>query len=138
MFCREHAAQLRDVYSDIAATGVDVIAIGTGNMMYAKAFVDDEKVPFAVLVDDDGLAAQAVSPKGGARALATMFSPSVLSAARRARKAGHRQHKVGSRSLQLGATFVIAPGGKILYSHLDSDFGDHAPLADVMAALHTT
>jgi hypothetical protein len=37
--------------------------------------------------------------------------------------------------MQLGATFVIAPSNKVLYQHLDSDVGDHAPLADVLASL---
>lgn len=135
MFCREHAAQLRDNYSDITATGADVVAVGTGNMMYAKSFVDDENVPFTVLIDEDGDAAEAASLKGGAKALAGMLSPNVMRAGKRARSAGHRQHKSGTRPLQLGATFVIAPGGKVLYEHLDTDFGDHAPLALVMAAL---
>ena len=135
MFCREHAAQLRDNYSDITAAGADVVAIGTGNMMYAKSFVDDEKVPFAVLVDEDGDAAEVASLKGGAKALAGMLSPNVMRAGKRARTAGHRQHKSGTRPLQLGATFVIAPGGRVLYQHLDNDFGDHAPLAEVMAAV---
>ena len=126
---------MRDNYSDITATGADVVAIGTGNMMYAKSFVDDEKVPFVVLVDEDGDAATTASVKGGAKALAGMLSPSVLKAGNRARKAGHHQHKTGSRSLQLGATFVMGPGNSVLYGHLDKDFGDHAPLAEVMAAL---
>ena len=126
---------MRDNYSDITAAGADVVAVGTGNMMYAKSFVDDEKVPFGVLVDENGDAAEAASLKGGAKALAGMLSPSVMKAGNRARKEGHRQHKSGTRPLQLGATFVIAPGGTVLYSHLDNDFGDHAPLADVMAAL---
>ena len=126
---------MRDNYSDITATGADVVAIGTGNMVYAKSFVDDEKVPFAVLVDEDGDAAEAASVKGGAKALTGMLSPSVLKAGNRARKAGHHQHKTGSRSLQLGANFVMGPGNSVLYSHLDKDFGDHAPLAEVMAAL---
>ena len=128
---------MRDAYTDITATGADVVAIGTGNVMYAKAFVDDEKVPFAVLVDEDGEAATAASVKGGAKMLVSILSPSVLSAGKRARKAGHRQHKLGTRSLQLGATFVVGPGDTVSYSHLDGDVGDHAPLADVMAALQT-
>ena len=136
MFCREHAAQLRDNYSDITARGADVVAVGTGNMMYAKSFVHDEMVPFAVLLDEDGDAAEAASLKGGAKALAGVLSPNVLRAGKRARTAGHKQHKVGSRPLQLGATFVMAPGGKVLYEHLDKDFGDHAPLTDVMGALN--
>jgi peroxiredoxin len=135
VFCREHAAQLRGIYNEITAADAEVVAIGTGNAMYAKAFVDDEHIPFPVLLDEDGEAANVASVKGGAGALFKLASPSVLKASARARKAGHHQGKTGSRPLQLGATFVIGPGENIIYEHLDNDVGDHAPLADVLAAL---
>ena len=135
MFCREHAAQLRGIYTQITEVGADVVAIGTGNTLYANAFATDEQIPFAVLVDEAGDAARAASLKGGAGALFKLGSPSVLKASARARKAGHHQGKTGTRPLQLGATFVIGSGNHIVYQHLDHDVGDHAPLADVLAAL---
>jgi peroxiredoxin len=135
VFCREHAAQLRGIYDEITATGAEVVAIGTGNAMYAKAFTADEQIPFTVLLDEDGEAAEVASVKGGAGALFKLASPSVLKASARARKSGHHQGKTGSRPLQLGATFIVGPGEEVVYEHLDNDVGDHAPLADVLAAL---
>jgi peroxiredoxin len=135
VFCREHAAQLRGIYDEITAADADVVAIGTGNAMYAKAFIADEHIPFTVLLDEDGEAAGVASVKGGAGALFKLASPSVLKASARARKAGHHQGKTGSRPLQLGATFVVGPGDTIVYEHLDNDVGDHAPLAEVLDAL---
>ncbi len=134
MFCREHAAQLRDNYDQITALDAQVVAVGTGNAMYATAFVADERIPFTVLIDDDGAAARAAAVKGGAGTMLKIASPKVLKAGARARKAGHRQHKTGDRPTQLGATFVVRDGS-VVYSHLDDDVGDHAPLADVLAAL---
>jgi peroxiredoxin len=134
MFCREHAAQLRDRYNEITALDAQVVAVGTGNPMYAAAFVADERIPFPVLIDESGDAARAAAVKGGAGAMLKLASPSVLRAGARARKAGHRQHKTGDRPTQLGATFVVRDGS-VVYSHVDNDVGDHAPLADVLAAL---
>ena len=54
---------------------------------------------------------------------------------KRARAAGHRIHKSGKRVTQLGATFVIGPGGQVRYEHVDANSADHAPVDDVVAAL---
>ncbi len=127
---------MRGVYSDITAAGSDVVAIGTGNAMYANAFIADEKIPYTVLIDGDGTAAKAASVKGGLGVLLKLATPSVLKAGKRARAAGHKQGKTGDRPMQLGATFVVKPGNTVVYEHLDDDVGDHAPLADVLAALN--
>ena len=127
---------MRGAYSDITAAGSDVVAIGTGNAMYANAFIADEKIPYSVLIDGDGTAAKAASVKGGLSVLLKLATPSVLKAGKRARDAGHKQGKTGDRPMQLGATFVVKPGNTVAYEHLDDDVGDHAPLADVLAALN--
>ena len=54
---------MRTHYSEIQGLGGDVIAIGTGDIKYAAAFVADEDVPFPVLVDDQGAAARAAQVK---------------------------------------------------------------------------
>lgn len=101
--------------------------------MYAKAFVSDERIPFTVLIDEAGEAARAAAVKGGPSMMLKLASPSVLKAGARARKAGHRQHKTGDRPTQLGATFVVRDNA-VVYSHLDDDVGDHAPMAAVLSA----
>jgi peroxiredoxin len=124
---------LRRAYTDITARGADVVAIGTGDVRYARAFVEDEQIPFLVLVDDDAIAAKAASVKrvNALRLLGT----STWRATRKTWRAGYRIHKSGKRVNQLGATFVIGPGSTIHYEHIDADSTDHAPLDEVVGAL---
>jgi len=100
---------------------------------YARGFIDEEQIPFLVLVDDDAAAAKAASvPKVN---FFTLVGPSTWSATRKTWREGYRIHKSGKRVNQLGATFVIGPGPTIAYEHLDGDSTDHAPLDAVLGAL---
>jgi peroxiredoxin len=128
---------LRGSYDEIRRRGAEVVAVGTGSVRHAAAFVADEDVPFPVLVDDDARAARAASVRrvGFFRLLTDRRS---REGAKRARAAGHRIHKVGRRVTQLGATFVIGPGEEVHYEHVDDHSADHAPLDQVLAALPTT
>jgi peroxiredoxin len=125
---------LRGHYDEITGAGAEVVAVGTGDERYAKAFVADEQVPFPVLVDDDAAAATAVTVKK-VNFLTLLFDPRSLKGARRAHRAGFRVKKSGRRVTQLGATFVLGPGSTVRYAHVDAHTADHAPLADVLAAL---
>jgi peroxiredoxin len=127
---------LRERYDDIKDRGAEVVAIGTGDQRYAAAFVDDEDVPFPVLVDDDGVAARAASVRKASPL--GLFDPRSFPGARRATRAGHRIHKSGKRVTQLGATFVVGPGDDVHYEHLDAHTADHAPLDAVLDSLPST
>jgi peroxiredoxin len=125
---------LRDRYDEISSRGAELVAIGTGNVSYARAFVAEEHIPFPVLVDDRAEAARAAAvPKMNFFRLVT--NPNSRKAMARAREAGHRIHKAGRRVTQLGATFVIGPGDEVRYEHVDADSSDHAPVDAVIAAL---
>ena len=124
---------MRRSYPEITALGADVVAVGTGDVRYAKAFVADEEIPFLVLVDDQAVAARAASvPRAS---WLTVARPASWSGSRRAWADGFRTHKAGKRVTQLGATFVLGPGPRLRYQHLDGNSSDHAPLEAVMAAL---
>lgn len=115
------------------ATGAGVVAIGTGGKRYAKAFIEDERVPFDVLLDEDGSAAKVV----GTNTLSGLglIKPSQVRAGLRATASGHRQGNPGRRWQQLGATLVIAPGDELLYEDFEDHAGDHADLDEVLAVL---
>ncbi len=132
MTCRERAGQVRDRYQDFTDAGIGVTAIGTGGKRYADAFIADERVPFPVLLDEDGSAAEVVGT--GKLGVASLVSPAAWMAGARSTVAGHRQHKTGRRPLQLGATVVIGPGDKLLYVDFEKYAGDHADLDEVLAA----
>jgi peroxiredoxin len=125
---------LREHYDKITAAGADVVAVGTGDERYASVFVAEEAIPYPVLVDDQGEAANAASvrkvsfPK-------LLFDPRSMSGAMRAHRAGYRVRKSGKRVTQLGATFVIGPGPVLRYQHVDEHTADHAPLDEVVATV---
>ena len=124
---------MRRHQSEIEATGARIVAIGTGNRQFAAAFVHDESIRFPVLVDDKAEAAKAIE-LGRTSALG-LLKPSVFAGRRRAASAGHTQKRLGERPMQLGATLVIAPGGEVLYQHMDDDVADHAPIKEILEAL---
>ena len=125
---------MRDHHDEITEVGAEVVAVGTGDERYAKAFVADERVPFPVLVDDHGEAARAAAVKK-VNFATLLFDPRSLKGARRAHRDGYRVKKSGKRVNQLGATFVVGPGSRVRYEHVDVHTADHAPLADVLAAV---
>lgn len=127
---------MRDHYDEIASAGGEVVAIGTGDERYAKAFVADEEVPFAVLVDDAAEAAHAASVKK-VNFATLLFDPRSMKGARQAHRDGYRVKKSGKRVNQLGATFVIGPGSTVRYEHIDVHTADHAPLGEVLAAVRS-
>jgi peroxiredoxin len=124
---------LREHYDEITALDADVVAIGTGDRRYAETFVRDERIPFLVLVDDDGTAAQAAS----LRTLNwfELLHPRTWKATRETSKRGYHVHKSGTRVRQIGATFVIGAGNRVRYEHVDRDSTDHAPFDEIVAAL---
>jgi peroxiredoxin len=120
-------------HGEIRARGADVVAVGTGDVRYAASFVEEERIPFPVLVDDDGAAARAASVRSAS--WAGLLHPRTWGASVATWRRGHRVHASGARVTQLGATFVVGPGDTVAYAHLDADSTDHAPLDDVLAHL---
>jgi peroxiredoxin len=131
--CRERAGQVRERYEEIVATGARVVAVGTGGKRYAKAFIEDLRVPFEVLLDEDGSAAEIVGTKTIGIGMAV--NPKAWVAGARAVKAAGPQGKTGRRPMQLGATLVIGPGDELLYADFEEFAGDHADLDEILAVL---
>ena len=50
-------------------------------------------------------------------------------------RAGHRQHSIGRRPRQLGATLVIGPGDRLHYDDFEDNAGDHADLDEILGVL---
>ncbi len=110
-----------------------MVAVGTGGKRYAKAFIEDERVPFDVLLDEDGTAADIVGTKSFNAA--TLLRPAQWVAGARSVSSGNVQHKTGRRPTQLGATLVIGPGDELLYADFEDYAGDHADLDEVISVL---
>ncbi len=90
-------------------------------------------MPFPVLLDEDGSAADIVGT--ASIGPAALLKPGQFSAGFRSFAGGHRQGKAGRRPTQLGATLVMGPGDEILYEDFEEYAGDHADIDEVLSAL---
>lgn len=90
-------------------------------------------MPFEVLLDEDGSAAEIVDTK--TLSATSLLSPRQIKAGIRATVSGKRQHNAGRRPFQLGATLVIAPGNDLRYADFEDFAGDHADIDEVIAAI---
>ncbi len=92
-------------------------------------------MPFDVLLDEDGDAAEIV----GTRKMTTgsLLKPSQVFAGARALAKGNIQRNPGRRPFQLGATLVIGPGDQLLYEDFEDFAGDHADIDDVLKAIQS-
>jgi peroxiredoxin len=123
---------LRDAYDEIRATGARLVVIGNGQPWQAKAFRQDEQIPFELWVDPDMRAYRAA---GLRRGWTKALSHRSLAHAVRALRGGYRQTKVEGDPWQLGGAFVITPAGAMVYEQVSREAGDHAAVPDLLAAL---
>jgi hypothetical protein len=126
-------AQLSASQSALQAKGARLAAIGLGERNYARLFRAEIGMRFPLLIDEKREAYRAAGLK---RATPFhVFRRDNAGARRRARAAGHRQHRSGKNPLQLGGTFVFGPGNTDRFAHVSETFGDTAPMEAVLAAL---
>lgn len=90
-------------------------------------------MPFPVLLDEDGDAAEIVGT--GTLGAASLLRPDAIAAGVGSFLKGNRQKNAGRRPMQLGATIVIGPGDEILYEDYEDYAGDHADIDEVIQAL---
>ena len=124
---------MRDAYPEVQRAGGEVVAVGTGNPPMARAFVEDYRIPYPVLIDADARAATAATI--GRMSFLGMFTPASYPGTIRAWRAGHRIGMSGDRVTQLAASFVVGPGPTLYYEHRNEHGADHPPLDEVLAAL---
>jgi hypothetical protein len=124
---------LRDREAELRARGARLAAIGLGDAVYARAFREDSRIRFPLLIDAERLAYRVAELQSAS--LLHVLRPDNILALLRARAAGHRQRRKGPNPFQLGGSFVLGPGDVDRYAHVSRTFGDNAPVAALLAAL---
>lgn len=123
---RTHEQAIRD-------KGAVLAAIGLGDSMYAREFRKETGITFPLLVDEKRQAYEAAELKSAN--IFHLLRGDNAEARKRAREAGHQQHRLGKNPFQLGASFVFAPGNVDRFIHISETFGDSASPAALIAAL---
>src|SRR6185437_8162863 len=132
-FCSEHVAQLRAHEEEFRRKGASLAAVGLGDMSYAKFFREKTGIDFPLLVDEKREAYKAIELKNAS--LLHLLRRDNMQARKRAKAAGHKQHRLGKDPFQLGGSFVFAPGNKDLFIHVSETFGDNAASEDLLRAI---
>jgi hypothetical protein len=132
VFCREQVAEIRAVRSEIEARGAEIVFVGNGTPRAAAWFQKKFAADSIVLTDPELVTYKAIGARSGI--LSTM-GPSAWGAGLRAFRSGARQSTTKGHPYQQGGLVVMAPRNRVLYKHVSRAAGDHAPVADVLAAL---
>jgi hypothetical protein len=124
---------LREFEDEFRKKGASLAAVGLGDEKYARFFREKTRIKFPLLIDDKREAYKAVGLKHAS--LLHLFRRDNMQARKRAKAAGHKQHRLGKDPFQLGGSFVFLPGNKDLFVHVSETFGDNASPKDILAAL---
>ena len=124
---------MREHEQDFRKKGAGLVAVGLGDVAYAKHFREDAKIAFPLLIDDKREAYRAIALRKAS--LRHLLRKDNAAYRKRAKAAGHRQHRLGKDPLQLGGSFVFAPGNVDRFVHVSETFGDNASPTDILAAI---
>jgi AhpC/TSA antioxidant enzyme len=132
VFCREQVAEIRAARGEIESRGAGIVFIGNGTPRAAAWFQQRYAADSTVFTDPDLVSYKAIGARSG---LASTLGPGAWGAGIRAFRSGARQSTTKGHPYQQGGLVVMAPGNKVLYQRISRAAGDHAPVADVLAAL---
>ena len=123
---REHEQAFRN-------KGAALAAVGLGDRNYARMFREETGIAFPLLIDEKRDAYRVADLKS-ANILHLLRSENAV-ARKRARAAGHHQHKLGQNPFQLGGSFVFGPGNVDQFAHISQTFGDNATVTALLEAI---
>jgi AhpC/TSA antioxidant enzyme len=132
VFCREQVAEIRGKRSEIEALGGGITFVGNGTVRAAAWFQKKFAADSTVFTDPQLSSYKAIGARSG---MLSTLGPSAWGAGMRAFRSGARQSTTKGHAYQQGGLVVMAPGNRVLYEHISRAAGDHAPVADVLAAL---
>ena len=124
---------MREFEAEFHRKGAHLAVVGLGDVSYARFFREKTGIHFPLLIDDKCVAYKTVGLRHAS--LLHLLRRDNMQARRRAQAAGHKQHRLGKDPLQLGGSFVFAPGNKDLFVHVSETFGDNAAPVDMLKAI---
>jgi len=120
---------------DFKAAGANLMLIGQGTPRQAAEFRRRQGIQLPVLADRDRVSYKAAGTRVGG--VTDLFSPQTVAKGLLATARTKRtQTRTIGHPAQLGGTLVIAPDGRVAWSHLAQDASDNASPEDIVAALH--
>jgi peroxiredoxin len=118
---------------DFKAAGVKLVLVGQGTPRQAAEFRRRQGIQLPVLADHDRVSYKAAGTKVGG--VTDLFSPQTVAKGLLATARTKRtQTRTIGHAAQLGGALVIAPDGRVAWSHMAQDASDNASPDEILAA----
>jgi peroxiredoxin len=128
--------QLHRARSEFDQAGARLVLIGQASPRQAAHFRRRQGIQLPVLADSERVSYRAAGAKVGG--VADLVGPKVVV---KGALTGLREKTIQGRTVgsptQLGGTLVIAPDGRVTWSHMSKDAGDNATPEDILAAVRS-
>jgi hypothetical protein len=133
--CRDHAVQLHRAREQFEAAVVPLVLIGQATSRQAAQFRRRREIDLPVLADESRASYKAAGAK--VASAGELLGPRSVSKglARTVRSRGKiHQGRIIGDAAQLGGVMVIAPDGRVAWSHMSEDASDNATPEEILAA----
>lgn len=128
--CNFRMHELAEHYSQLQERNIEVIAVFESSNETLQAYLEDTKIPFAVVGDPELVLYQKYGvEKSVGKMLSTMFKKQPKQDMKQGKALfdGKKYKRDGSQT-RIPADFVIDPTGKLAQVHYGTYIGDHLPL----------
>jgi AhpC/TSA antioxidant enzyme len=126
--------QLHRVRKEFQDADARLVLIGQATPRHAAHFRRRYGIQLPVLADEERVSYRAVGAKRGG--FSDLFAPKVVA---KGAVTGLKQRVLQGRTIgdaaQLGGAIVVAPDGRIVWSHLAADAGDNASPEEILSAV---
>jgi prostamide/prostaglandin F2alpha synthase len=126
--------QLHRARGQFEEAGGRLVLIGQATPRQAAHFRRRQGIQLPVLADEDRVSYRAAGAKMGS--MADLFNPMVVA---KGALTGLKEKTIQTRTIgdtnQLGGALVVAPDGRITWSHMSKDAGDNASPDEILAAV---
>ena len=126
--------QLHRARAQFEQAGANLVLIGQATPRHAAHFRRRQGIQLPVLADEDRVSYEAAGAKSAG--LMDLYHPKVVF---KGTITGARERTIQTRTIgdanQLGGALVIAPDGRVAWSHMSKDAGDNASPEDLLAAV---
>lgn len=113
--------------------GVGLVLIGQATPRHAAHFRRRHGIDLPVLADEERESYRAAGAKVGS--VGELLGPKVVARGALATiRTGKLQGRTIGHPAQLGGAIVVAPGGKVIWSHMAGDASDNASPDEILAA----
>jgi prostamide/prostaglandin F2alpha synthase len=126
--------QLHRARTKFEEAGVNVVLIGQLTPRHAAHFRRTQQVELPVLADEKRESYKAAGAK--VATFGELLGPKVMAKGiLTSARTGRVQGRTLGHPAQLGGAIVIAPGGRVAWSHMSEDASDNASPQEILAAV---